>query len=119
MFAEAGMTRHRAPTTRKSASGHGVNIAVIAMSNHQNTTERHMRTFNQKWKASYSTLSCSCWIEGDESHIQLRYPRHTKLGARIAIGLPDPARPVLANYLRQELGLPRGDNATPVSFVGV
>jgi len=77
-------------------------------------------TINQKWRANYSGLSCQCRIVGNEKHVQVIYPRCTRLGQRIARGAPDIVRPVLANYLRQELGLPRGeDTATVVTFTGV
>lgn len=78
-----------------------------------------------KWRAQYSGLSCACNLDIDKSgSVTLYYPRNTKLGGRIAQGWTEgndnPVRAVLANYIRQEFGLPRGEaNAARVSFVGV
>jgi len=80
------------------------------------------RKIDQAWRATYSGISCLCRVQGDETAVTVLFPRYTKLGRRMLVAsvVDQNVRPVLANYLRQELGLPRGEaNMTRVSFVGV
>ncbi len=78
-----------------------------------------MRTINQKYSANVSGLKSQIWLEGNEERIQLRYPRYTKLGQRLLKNAGG-ERAILANYIRQELGLPRGEGvSTKFEFVSV
>ena len=73
---------------------------------------------NEPWRANYSGMKSTCRVVGDHLTVTVYYPRNTKLGRRIAAGV-DGVRPVLANYLRQDMGMPRGQYLTVVLFVGV
>lgn len=70
------------------------------------------------YKATVSGLKANVRLAGDASDVTLTYSLTTKLGRRLECNVGC-AREVLANYIRQELGLPRGDNATRFTFVGV
>lgn len=74
---------------------------------------------HQKYSASVSGLKGVVYLEGDERSVQLHYVRHSKLGARL-LSNAGGERQILANYIRQELGLPRGEGfSTHFTFVGV
>lgn len=78
-----------------------------------------MTAINTKWRAKLSNLEGTVWLEGNETGLQVRYPRHTRLGARL-LSNARLERIVLSNYIRQEFGLPRGEaNMTPITWVGV
>jgi len=59
-----------------------------------------------------------CRLAGDETGATLYYPRYTRLGRKLLANV-NSERSVVANYIRQEKGWPRGlDNATRINFVG-
>ena len=70
-----------------------------------------MREFNEHlYRAKLFDLSGNVRLNGNEKLLVVNYPRETR-GRRLAVD-PD-GRAVLANYIRQEFGLPRGEvNAT-------
>jgi len=53
---------------------------------------------NQRYSAQISGIKASVWLEGDEHEIQVRYARHTKLGARLLANAGS-ERLILANYI--------------------
>lgn len=73
----------------------------------------------ETYKACVFGLTAACKLDGNAQAATLYYPRYTKLGARLLSNAGEP-RAVLANYIRQEKGWPRGEGvATQISFVGV
>lgn len=75
-----------------------------------------MRAIDQTYKASVFEIKGTVHLQGDERGLTCRYDGATKLGRRLAWD-KDAAQPVLANYIRQELGLPRGEaGATVITF---
>jgi hypothetical protein len=78
-----------------------------------------MKIPGNPYQASVAGLKSTCRLDGDATAATLYYPRHTKLGQRLAQNLAS-ERSVLANYIRQEMGWPRGEGvATRITFVGV
>lgn len=78
-----------------------------------------MKVPGENYRAAVLGVSAICKLDGDASAATLYYPRHTKLDARL---LPNAGgcREVLANYIRQEKGWPRGEGvATRISFVSI
>lgn len=78
-----------------------------------------MKIPGEMYKANVSGLAATCKLDGDAHGATLYYPRYTRLGARLLANAAS-ERAVLANYIRQEKGWPRGEsNATRIDFVGV
>ena len=71
-----------------------------------------------KYTARVMGLHGAVFVEGDEKKVQVRYKRYSKLGEALLKNLRQ-ERAVLANYIRQKFGLPRGVDATYFEFVGV
>jgi hypothetical protein len=74
-------------------------------------------TIQQTYKAKLSDLSGTIILEGDEKILIAYYRQDTCLGQRLFSDIGS-ARAILANYIRQELGLPRGEtNMTKIEWV--
>ena len=73
---------------------------------------------NQSYKANVGGIVGTVMLKGDARGISVYYNRETRLGGRLRIDAGN-CRAVLANYVRQEFGLPRGEaNATPFEWIG-
>jgi hypothetical protein len=63
--------------------------------------------------------AATCKLDGDAKAATLYYPRNTKFGRRI-LKNERSERAIIANYIRQEKGWPRGiESATPINFVAI
>lgn len=73
---------------------------------------------NQTYKAKLAgDLTGTLMLQGDEKALMAFYRRDTRLGARLFADAGS-SRAILGNYIRQELGLPRGEaNMTPIDWV--
>lgn len=66
-----------------------------------------------------SGVAATCKLDGDATRATLYYPRRTKFGERL-LKNDRGERAIIANYIRQEKGWPRGvGTATPIEFVAV
>ena len=73
----------------------------------------------QPYRAAVAGLSAMCRLDGNAAGATLYYPRHTRLGVRLLSNARS-ERAVLANYIRQAQGWPRGEGImTNIDFVGV
>lgn len=76
-----------------------------------------MRVIDQKYKASVLGIRGDIWLQGDERGLTARYLRGSRLGGRLASDAGSSCA-ILSNYIRQELGLPRGDGfATVITYL--
>lgn len=70
-------------------------------------------------KVTVLGISGTVRLTGGPDGVAVLYKRYTKLGGRL-LSNAGGERAVLANYMRQQYGLPRGEaNATPFTFTGV
>lgn len=78
-----------------------------------------MKIPGEKYRATVMGVSAACKLDGGPEGATLYYPRYTRLGSRL-LSNAGQERAVLANYIRQEKGWPRGEEtATRISFVAV
>jgi hypothetical protein len=77
-----------------------------------------MRELSEKHTARVLGLYGVVIVKGNEARVQVIYRRYSKLGEALSKNLRQ-ERAILANYMRQELALPRGANATYFEFVGI
>ena len=78
-----------------------------------------MKIPGERYRANVAGLSAVCLLDGNEQGATLYYPRKTKLGYHLLKNAGS-EREILANYIRQEKGWPRGENnMTRINFVSV
>jgi hypothetical protein len=71
-----------------------------------------MNHISTMWRAQHAGLACYVCLDGNEQLVTVWYPSRSRLGGRIAVDAGS-VRAILANYIRQEFGLPRSeDDAT-------